>query len=53
MATKMNSLAFLPSGKLKQHFATLILYVSFTKRKEVGKEKKEMGWGMGSGKSIR
>ena len=40
MATKMNSLAFLPSGKLKQHFATLILYVSFSKRKEVGLKKK-------------
>ena len=41
MAIKMNSLAFLPSGKLKQHFATLILYVSFTKRKEVGNKKRK------------
>jgi len=47
----MNSLAFLPSGKLKQHFATLILYVYFTKRKEVGKYKKkaEIGsWEIGN-----
>ena len=40
MATKMNSLAYLTSGKFNQHFDTLILYASFSKRKEVGKEKK-------------
>jgi len=40
MATKMNSLAFLTSGKFNQHFDMLILYASFSKRKEVGKEKK-------------
>ena len=39
----MNSLAFLPSGKLKQHFDTLILCTSKTKRKEVGNKKREIG----------
>tara|TARA_B100000795_G_scaffold190525_1_gene145144 strand:- start:10551 stop:10679 length:129 start_codon:yes stop_codon:yes gene_type:complete len=41
----MKSLAFLESDKLKQHFAKLILYVSFTKRKEFGNEKKGEGNG--------
>ncbi len=40
MAAKMNSLAFLPSGKFNQHFDTLILYASFSKIKEVREEKK-------------
>ena len=43
----MNSLAFLPSGNLKQHFATLILYVSSTKRMEEGVKKRESGEGNG------